>query len=85
MVGPRAKLAGTPSSSTAGKAKLDKAADPAGDLLTDEVRGYLVGDNILPDTVRVDPDPSRIVGFSEPVALIDPGLGRFVRVVAGRL
>ena len=67
------------------KAKLDKAADPAGDLLTDEVRGYLVGDNILPDTVRVDPDPSRIVGFSEPVALIDPGLGRFVRVVAGRL
>jgi len=49
-----------------------------------EVRGYLVGDHIVPDHVHVDPDPSKILGFSEPVALLDPGLDRFVRVVAGR-
>ncbi len=66
------------------KAKLDKASDPAADFLGFEVRGYLVGDNIIPDDVRVDPDPARIVGFSEPVALLDRGLDRFVRVVAGR-
>jgi hypothetical protein len=66
------------------KATLDKAADAAGDKLGFEVRGYLVGDNIIGDDVRVDPDPAKIVAFSEPVALLDPGLGRFVRVVAGR-
>jgi hypothetical protein len=67
------------------KATLDKASDAASDKLGFEVRGYLVGDNIIADAVRVDPDPRKIVGFSEPVALLDPGLGRFVRVVAGRL
>lgn len=66
------------------KATLSGAADPATDTLGHEVRGYLVGDNIVADGVHVDPDPSKIVGFSEPVALLDAGLARFVRVVAGR-
>lgn len=66
------------------KATLDKAADPDIAGFVDETRGYLVGDRIVPDHVHVDPDPSKIVGFSEPVALLDAGLDRFVRVVAGR-
>jgi hypothetical protein len=66
------------------KAMLDKVADPDADKLTSEVRGYLVGDRIIPDAVHVDPDPSKITSYSEPVALLDPGLDRFVRIVAGR-
>lgn len=66
------------------KATLSGTADPQTDTLGFEVRGYLVGDNIVPDGVHVDPDPSKIIGFSEPVALLDAGLDRFVRVVAGR-
>jgi hypothetical protein len=66
------------------RATLDKGADPNGGLLENEERGYLVGDRIVPDHVHVDPDPFKIIGFSEPVALLDPGLDRFVRVVAGR-
>ena len=66
------------------KATLDKVTDPATDNLKFEVRGYLVGDRIVPDSVRVDPDPAKITSFSEPVALLDPGLDRFVRIVAGR-
>ncbi len=67
------------------RATLGGAADPSTENLGFIVRGYLVGDRIVPDAVRVDPDPSKIVGFSEPVALLDRGLDRFVRVSAGRL
>jgi hypothetical protein len=49
------------------------------------VRGYLVGDRIVPDGVRVDPDPKKIIAFSERVHLIEDGLDRFVRVQAGRM
>ncbi len=52
--------------------------------LTDVVRGYLVGDRIVPDGARVDPDPARIVGASETVHILEPGLSRFARVSAGR-
>jgi hypothetical protein len=48
------------------------------------VKGYLVGDRIVPDDTRVDPDPSQIINHSERVYLIDPGLERFVRISAGR-
>ena len=67
------------------KATLDKASDPSTENLKFEVKGYLVGDRIVPDAVHVDPDPTKIIGFSEPVSLLDPGLDRFVRIVAGRL
>ncbi len=49
------------------------------------VRGYLVGDRIVPDGVRVDPDPKKIIAFSERVFLLEDGLDRFVRVQAGRM
>jgi hypothetical protein len=48
------------------------------------VRGYLVGDRLVKDDASVDPSPATIVSFSEPVALIEPGLERFARVHAGR-
>ncbi len=60
-------------------------AAPDMESLGHEVRGYLVGDRIVPDGVRVDPDPSQIAEHAEPVALLDPSLPRFVRVVAGRV
>jgi hypothetical protein len=55
------------------------------DVLMGWVRGYLVGDRLVPGDVRVDPDPKTIVGHSERVHLIDPGLDRFVLVAAGRV
>ena len=48
------------------------------------VCGYLAGDRMFPDGIRVDPDPSKIVRASERVHLIEEGLDRFARVVAGR-
>lgn len=60
---------------------LGVAEAPMG-VLKDHVRGYLVGDRIVPDGVRVSDD--NLVAVSERVHLIEPGLDRFVRVVAGR-
>jgi hypothetical protein len=68
---------------TGRKARVTDKADAA--PLDFKVRGYLVGDRLIPDDVRVDPDPMRIIEFSEPVALIEPGLPRFVRICAGRM
>lgn len=47
--------------------------------------GYLVGDRLVQDGVRVETDPAGLIGLSERVHLIEPGLGRFVRVSACRL
>lgn len=65
------------------KAFWSKAAEPAG-TLRNEVRGYLVGDRLLADDVRVELDPAKLIAWSEPVFLIEPGLDRFVRILAGR-
>ncbi len=48
------------------------------------VKGYLVGDRLVPDGVRCDPDPAKIIHYAETVHLIEPGLDRFARVSAGR-
>lgn len=47
--------------------------------------GYLVGDRLVRDDVRVETDPSQLVALTERVQLVEPGLGRFVRVRAGRV
>lgn len=49
------------------------------------VRGYLVGDRVIPDsaTASVD-DPTRIVEQAEPVFLLEPGMERFARVAVAR-
>jgi hypothetical protein len=62
-----------------------RRAEPVAELLKHEVCGYLVGDRLIPDGKRVDPDPAKIVAQSERVHLLDDGLDRFARVRAGRL
>lgn len=55
-------------------------ADPDyGERLT-KVRGYLVGDRIVPNGASVDPDPDKLFGQTKSVHLVDPGLDRFVPV-----
>jgi hypothetical protein len=58
---------------------------PAFEVLRHIVRGYLVGDRLVLDDARVDPDPKTIAHHSEPVALLDPALDKFARVSAGRI
>jgi len=67
------------------EARAEGPADAQPDLLQYLVRGYLVGDRLVADDVRVDPDPKRIVEFSEKVFLLDDGIDRFSRVRAGRV
>jgi hypothetical protein len=67
------------------EARVEGPAVAQPDLLQHAVRGYLVGDRIVADDVHVDPDPKRIVEFSEKVFLLDEGLDRFARVCAGRV
>jgi hypothetical protein len=67
------------------EARAEGPADPRPDLLQHSVRGYLVGDRLVADDARVDPDPRRIVEFSEKVFLLDEGIDRFARVRAGRI
>jgi hypothetical protein len=59
--------------------------EPQPEQLGWSVKGYLVGDRLVPDNTKVDPDPRRIVEFSECVHLLEVGLDRFVRVEAGRI
>ena len=54
------------------------------DILGNIVTGYLVGDRLVPDNSRVDPDPKTIAANSESVFLLEDGLDRFVRISAGR-
>lgn len=54
------------------------------EVLVYPVCGYLVGDRIILDNVRVDSDPKKIVSFSERVYLVEDGLDRFVRIKAAR-
>jgi hypothetical protein len=67
------------------KATSPEAADPVPEILKDTVRGYLVGDRLVPDDARIDPDPAKIVKFSEKVFVLPEELDRFSRVVAGRV
>ena len=48
------------------------------------VRGILVGDRIIPDNARVDPDPKRLIEQTEPVFCVPPGMDRFERVTTVR-
>jgi hypothetical protein len=64
------------------KARWLGVADTPNGVLKDQIRGYLVGDRLVPDGVRVSPE--NLGALSERIYLIEPGLDRFVRVVAGR-
>ncbi len=60
-------------------------APPNTAKLQNEVRGYLVGDHVVQDGARVDPDPLKVGECSEKVFLIEEGLDRFARICAGRI
>lgn len=45
------------------------------------IRGYLVGDRLIPDMAQVNTDPARLIDQTLPVLLVEPGLDRFTRAV----
>jgi hypothetical protein len=47
--------------------------------------GYLIGDRLVPDQVRIGNDMVALTERCPPLHLIEPGLDRFTRVSAGRL
>lgn len=55
------------------------------EALSSVVKGYLVGDRLVLDSVQVASNPATIAANSERVYFIEPGLDRFSRVVAGRI
>lgn len=67
------------------KAKLNKKEDPNQESLKYTVKGYLIGNYLLQDDVRVDPIPSEIIKKAQRVFLLESGLDRFARVEAGRV
>lgn len=69
---------------TGRKAVWSAAEEAVSETLKQVVRGYLVGDHLVQDGIRVEPDPKDITKNAERVFLVDPGLDRFVRVSAGR-
>jgi hypothetical protein len=64
--------------------RLVRAAELSEPSLGWQTAGYLVGDRLVPDDVRVELDPNALLGCSERIHLVEPGLARFVRVAAGR-
>ena len=60
----------------------EPAAGPG--VLLELTRGYLVANRLVPDEARVDTDPVKLARSFPAVHLIEPGLDRFVRIVAGR-
>jgi len=66
-------------------AKDPEPADPVPGILGSFVKGYLVGDRVVPDDTRINPDPGKIVEHSETVYMLSEELDRFSRVRAGRV
>lgn len=66
------------------RANVIQSASPSIEILKHKARGFLVGDRLVLDDARVDPDPQRIISCSERVFLIDDSLDRFQRIIAGR-
>lgn len=46
--------------------------------------GYLVGDRLIPDSARVDPDPDKLFKQTIRVYCVEPGLERFARATVVR-
>lgn len=56
-----------------------QALDPAWGEAQPKVYGYLVGDRLIPDAARVDPDPDKLIEQTNVVYCVEPGLERFAR------
>ena len=67
------------------KAALAVACSPLCSLLRDGVSGYLVGDRLVPDATEARVDLKTLASAYERVYLLEPGLDRFVCVLAGRM
>lgn len=66
------------------RATWDQAANPPGlRAWPASARGYLVGDRIVLDGARVDPDPAKLFDQTHRVFLVEPGLERFARATVG--
>ena len=65
------------------KARWQAPAEAPANVLRDVMSGYLVGNCLLPDDVRVATDVAKL--RLERVHIIEPGLDRFVRIRAGRV
>jgi hypothetical protein len=50
----------------------------------EQLRGYLVGNRLVPDGAHVVPDPARLVEQTVPVHLAERGLDRFSRALVAR-
>lgn len=61
-----------------------ESADFQSDILKNQVKGYLIGDRLVSDSVKNSPNINELASQFEKVYLIEPGLDRFVRVIAGR-
>ena len=48
------------------------------------LRGFLVGDRLIPDTARVDPNPAKLIDQTEFVACVELGLDRFQKAAVVR-
>jgi hypothetical protein len=67
-------------------ATLLATTDAAPEALKYDVKGFLVGDRVVSDSIAgFNPSPQTIISVSETVHLLEPGLDRFVRIVAGRM
>jgi len=69
---------------TSRKARWRSPADAPVDALRGQVKGYLVGDRLVPDDVVVELDPEKLALGFERVHLVEQGLDRFARISAGR-
>lgn len=65
------------------RAFVEEASEPDIDILHHRIRGFAVGDRLIPDSVRLESKP--IHTYSERVFCIPDGLERFSRIVAGRI
>ena len=65
------------------KATCEGPADAPYDYDVDRqvFRGYLVGDRIIHDHLKVAPDPNQLLQQTEPVFLVEPGLELFSRAL----
>ncbi|HVJ17199.1 MAG TPA: hypothetical protein VM686_17285 [Polyangiaceae bacterium] len=66
------------------KARWSAGAEPDESALSDRVRGYLIGDRLVPDDVAVRPELGELARGFQRVHLIEPGLDRFARVCVAR-
>lgn len=62
---------------------LIEQSNPDTSIFKKIITGYLIGNRLIPDDVRVDPNPENTVFKSPIVDLVEPGLDKFVRISAG--